>query len=175
MHSRTLLVSPVNSLLRLGVSPATSTPQVFIARGFEAFFPCAGTLGCAVCLAPQLLLPVYPHAMWDCQHHLACPVLQLLACCLSFLLWLPVSAPPTGLDECFFFISSVSDFHTVGFSVSSGCFLFLNCCCPSFDCVRRHSVSVYLTPPSWPEAPMFYLFNTLMNPIYTNVLYFRTH
>ena len=37
----------------------------------------------------------------------------------------------------------LSDFHTVGFSVSSGCFLFLNCCWPSFGCARRHSVSSY--------------------------------
>ena len=35
------------------------------------------------------------------------------------------------------------DFHTARFSVSSGCFLFLNCCCPSFGCVGRHSVSTY--------------------------------
>ena len=41
-----------------------------------------------------------------------------------------VSAPPTGLDECLFFISLVSDFLAVGFSVSSGC-------------VRRRSVSTY--------------------------------
>ena len=37
----------------------------------------------------------------------------------------------------------LSDFHTVRFSVSSGCFMFLNCCCPSFGCARRHSVSTY--------------------------------
>ena len=42
----------------------------------------------------------------------------------------PVSAPPTGLDECFFFIYLVSDFLAVGFSVSSGC-------------GRRRSVSTY--------------------------------
>ena len=36
----------------------------------------------------------------------------------------------------------LSDFHTVRFSVSSGCLLFLNCC-PSFGCGRRHSVSTY--------------------------------
>ena len=41
---------------------------------------------------------------------------------------LPISAPPTGLDECFFFIYLVSDFLAIGFSVSSGC-------------VRRRSVS----------------------------------
>ena len=40
----------------------------------------------------------------------------------------PVSAPPTSLDECFFFIYLVSDFLAVQFSVSSGC-------------VRRRSVS----------------------------------
>ena len=42
----------------------------------------------------------------------------------------PVSAPPTGLDECLFFISLVLDFLAVRFSVSSGC-------------ARRHSVSTY--------------------------------
>ena len=42
----------------------------------------------------------------------------------------PVSAPPTGLDECLFFISLVSDFLALRFSVSSGC-------------ARRRSVSTY--------------------------------
>ena len=44
---------------------------------------------------------------------------------------LPVSAPPTGLDECLFFISLVSDPLAVQFSVSSGC-------------ARRRSVSTYV-------------------------------
>ena len=42
----------------------------------------------------------------------------------------PISTPPTGLDECLFFISLVSDFLDVRFSVSSGC-------------ARRCSVSTY--------------------------------
>ena len=42
----------------------------------------------------------------------------------------PVSASPTGLDECLFFISLVSYPLAVGFSVSSGC-------------ARRRSVSTY--------------------------------
>ena len=42
----------------------------------------------------------------------------------------PVSTPPTGLNECLFFISLVSDFLGVRFSVSSGC-------------ARRRSVSTY--------------------------------
>ena len=45
---------------------------------------------------------------------------------------LPVSAPPTSLDECLFFISLVSDFLAFRFSVSSGC-------------GRRLSVSTYAT------------------------------
>ena len=48
----------------------------------------------------------------------------------SFPPQLPISAPPTGLDECLFFISLVSDFLVVRFSVSSGC-------------ARRRSVSTY--------------------------------
>ena len=44
----------------------------------------------------------------------------------------PVSASPTGLEVCFFFISLVSDFLAVLFSVSSGC-------------ARRRSVSTYAT------------------------------
>ena len=36
--------------------------QVFSVRGFEALFPHTGTLYCVVCLAPQLLLLIYPHA-----------------------------------------------------------------------------------------------------------------
>ena len=42
----------------------------------------------------------------------------------------PVSAPPTGLDECLCFISLVSDPLAVPFSISSGC-------------VRRCSASTY--------------------------------
>ena len=42
----------------------------------------------------------------------------------------PVSAPPTGLDECLFFISLVPDVLAVRFSVSS-------------CCARRRSVSTY--------------------------------
>ena len=46
-----------------GISPtATSTTTGVFNQRFEALFPCAGTLGCAVCLAPKLFLPVYLHA-----------------------------------------------------------------------------------------------------------------
>ena len=42
----------------------------------------------------------------------------------------PISAPPTSLDVCFFFIYLALDFPAIRFSVSSGC-------------ARRRSVSTY--------------------------------
>ena len=51
----------MNSPVRLGVSPAPATPTGFFTQGFAALFPYAGTLGCVVCLAPQLFLPVSLH------------------------------------------------------------------------------------------------------------------
>ena len=64
------------------------------------------------------------------------------------LLWvlsprLPASAPPTSLDECFFFISLVVRLPYSSIFCQFLLFLFLNCCCPSFGCVRRDSVSTY--------------------------------
>ena len=57
----------------------------------------------------------------------------------SSLPWLPLSAPPTGLDVCFFFIYLVSNFLAVRFSVSSGC-------------ARRRSVSTYAATLVLPKA-----------------------
>ena len=55
----------------------------------------------------------------------------------------PVSAPPTGLDKCFFFISLVVGLPYSSIFCQFWLFLFLNCCCPSLGCARRHSVSTY--------------------------------
>ena len=53
-HSRPLWVSPITSLVRLGVSPAAApTPTGIFNQRFEALFPCAGALGCVVCFAPR--------------------------------------------------------------------------------------------------------------------------
>ena len=126
--------------------PLTQPTQIFSAIGFEALFPHVGTLGCMDCLTPQLFLPVYPHAnkgppatttpaqssshwLWYIVSHPlcpGCPSLPLLPVWMnisSLTLWLP-------------------DFHTIRFSGSSGCFLFLNLLL-SFFCARRHSVSTY--------------------------------
>ena len=95
--------------MRLGVFPtASSTPTGFF-RGFEALFPCTGTLGCEVCLTPQLFLLVYLHTnvglpALPATASPAPPAATLLHVLST---WLRVSAPPTGLDECFFFNSLV--------------------------------------------------------------------
>ena len=47
-------VSPTTSPVRLGVSPAAApTPMGAFNQRFEALFPGAGVLGCAVCFAPR--------------------------------------------------------------------------------------------------------------------------
>ena len=94
--------------------------RCFPVRGFEALFPCTGALGCVVSLTPQLFLSVY------LQADVGPPVLPASASPLPRVLstQLPISAPPTGLDECFFSIQSCSDFHTVQFSGSYSYFLF---------------------------------------------------
>ena len=115
IHSRTLWVSPTNSPVRLGVSPAASTPTGVFNQWCEALFPHAGTLDCAVCHLVHQLLPCWPAAALPTPLHN--PQLRWvrqpppcressLPSCLSPP-DCPVSAPPTGLDECFFFISLV--------------------------------------------------------------------
>ena len=137
-RSRPLWVSPLNSPMRLGVSPtSTSTPTSVFSLWFEALFPCAGTLGCTVFLLPSCSSWFICMWMWDCPVHNPPPgwVHQLPSC-----LPCPPAPPfprssqpgcpsppllPVGMD-----VSCLSpwllDFHTVLFSVSSGCCLFLN-------------------------------------------------
>ena len=132
------MVSPMNSPVRLGVSPAAaSTPTGVFSQRFEALFTCAGALGCVVCLAPELFLPGLSarecRTAWSTSHCLATSPL-----CLAARLH-----PPTSLD-----VSSLppwlSDFHTVRFSGRSGCFLFLNLLlsffwlCEEAQCVYLH-------------------------------------
>ena len=134
--------------MRLGVSPAAaSTPTGVFTQRFEALFPRAGALGYVVCFAPPLVLLVYLctnvglqgllAAAWPAPFHNPPPCLE------SSPPPLPVSTPPTGLDECFFFISLVVRLPYSSIFCQFWLFLFLNCCCPSFGCARRHSVSTY--------------------------------
>ena len=66
----------------------------------------------------------------------------------------PVSAPPTSLDVCFFFIYLVSDFLAIRFSVSS-------------CCARRRSVPTYATIL---VLPFLYCFNWIFISLLQNPL-----
>ena len=77
------------------VSHTASNLTDFFSQRFEALFPYIGTLGFTVCLTPQFLLPVYLHT------NVGPPTLPAAA------LPDPIPAPPTDLDECFFFNSLV--------------------------------------------------------------------
>ena len=127
VHSRTLWVSPANSPVRLGVSPATaSTLTGLFSQRFWGFI----SLGWKPGLWGLSCSPVVPPGLSACKcgathyasHHLA----RSTSCHFAasplhpspplLLVWMNVSSLTPWL----------SDFHTVWFSVSSGCFLFLN-------------------------------------------------
>ena len=144
--SRTLWVSPTNSAVRLAVSPAAaSTPTGVFNQWFEALFPSAGALVCGVCLRVQQLLPQWPAAALPILLHNP-PlhwVRQPLPCCESSLPQLPFPPPPTGLDECFFFISLVVGLPYSLIFCQFWLFFVFKLLFSSFGCARRHSVSTY--------------------------------
>ena len=74
----------------------------------------------------------------------------------------PFGCPSPPLLPVWMNVSSLtpwlSDFHTIRFSVSSGGFLFLNCCCPSYGCARRHSVPTYTSILAGSDVVPFFLF-----------------
>ena len=114
--SRTQGVSPMNSPVRLGVSPtAASTPTGVFNQWFEALFSHAGTLGCVVCSWVYQLLPHQPAAALPIPFHNLPPpwVCQLPPCHESFL----PSCPSLPLLLVWMNFSSLtpwlSDFHTV--------------------------------------------------------------
>ena len=92
------MISPVG----LGVSPfAASTSTGVFSQRFEALFPDAGTLGCTVCLAPQLFLPIYLHT------NVGPPTLPATFLPHVLSTWAAYLHPPACLNECFFFNSLV--------------------------------------------------------------------
>ena len=99
VHSRTLWVSPMNSPVRLVVYPTTSTPTGFFSRRFWGFI--------SLCWNPGLCglshFSVVPHGLSTGKCGTPCSTSR----CESSPPWLPISAPPTSLDECFFFNSLV--------------------------------------------------------------------
>ena len=147
-----------------------------------------------VCLAPPLFLLVYLHANVGLQG-LPATILwgPQAAPCWSAAAWTNplhnkppswVHQPPfchhSSLPSCvslpllpvWMNVSSLTpwllDFHTLRFSVSSGCFLFLNCCCPCFGCERRHSVSTYasILARSWQNRDIYWRRYKMQETVY---------
>ena len=119
LRSRALWVSPMNCPVRLGVSPTASVPtDIFTQRFWGFIFPHWNPGFHGVPRSPVDPL-VYPHtnvgppaspaAVLPGPPATILPtlVLQLPPCCEFSPLQLPISAPPTGLHECFFFNSLV--------------------------------------------------------------------
>ena len=153
VHSSSLWVSSRNSPVRLGVSLAAATPTSFYSQKFWGFI----SLGCMVCITPQLLILVYLHSNVGLPQSASCCLAspsppcttspaQCSSCCFAVHPLRP-GCPSLPLLPVWMNVSSFTpwllDFHTVQFSGSSGYFLFLNLCCPSFDCMRWQSVSTY--------------------------------
>ena len=150
MHSRTPWVSPANSPVRLGVSPAaTSTPTGVFSQRFEPLFPRAGTLDCVVCLAPHLFLSVYLHS------NVGLPGPQAAAMSGVLSAQLRVSTTPTNLDDCFFFNSLVIGLP-YSLSVCQFWLFFVFKFVVVLLVVRGGTVCLPL-PPSWPEVHMLIL------------------
>ena len=148
VHSRTLWVSPTNSPVRLGISPTTSpTPTVVFSQRLSSFIspwwsPRLCGLSCPSVVPPSLTARKCGTAQSTIRH-LACPgppataLLQVLSTsCLSpplLPVWMNISSLTSWL----------LDFHTVRFSVSSGCFLFLSSLL-SFFWLCKEAQYVYL-------------------------------
>ena len=138
----------MNSAVRLGISPATATLTGFFSERFWGFISPPWNPG-LFGLSPS---PVVPPSL-SAQE---CGTTLSTSCCLSHpgppaatLPWvlfarLPICAP-TSLDQCFFFNSLVVGLPYSSIFCQFWLFLLLNCCCPSFGCVRRHSVSTYVS------------------------------
>ena len=102
-----------------GVLP-TALPAPFSATLSPALSVYLRECGAAGSASAELPAPLVPHAA-SLGPAMATRVLSAPV---------PVSAPPTSLYECLFFISLVWDILAIRFSVNSGC-------------ARRHSMSTY--------------------------------
>ena len=133
-------------------SPTTSTPNMFFQSEILTLFHSARTVGCTVCLTPQLFLLVYPHTNVGPP---PCPDSLPPPCCKSSPPRLWVSAPPTSLDECFLFNSLV-----VGLPYSLIFCQFWLVFVVVLLLVVQGGTVFLPTPPSWPGVHCF-LFSNL--------------
>ena len=132
----------MKSHVRLGVSPAAaSAPTGVFNQRFEALFPHCWNSGlCGLSPGPAAAAAALPT-----QLHNSPPrwVGQPPSCHKSSLPQLPNSAPPTGLDECFFFISLVVGLPYSSIFCQFWGLLFLNMLL-SFFWLCKEAKSIYL-------------------------------
>ena len=146
VYLRTLWVFTMNSPVRLGVSPSTALPTGFLQPGIlKPYFPeLEPWVSHSVSLPSCSSWFIYMQ-MWDY------PVHQPPPCCESSLPQLPISAPPTSTDECFFFNSLVIRLPYSLIFWQFWLFFVFKFVVVLFLVVQ--AVKVYLpTPPSWPEV-----------------------
>ena len=140
--------------MRLGVSPAAaSIPTGVFNQWFEALFPHGATMGWSVCHPVHLPLPHWPAAFLPTPLHNLPPryVRQPLPCRESSPPGLPVSTPPTGLDECFFFLSVFVRFPCSSIFCQFWLFFVFKFVVVLLLVVRGGTVCLP-TPPSWLEV-----------------------
>ena len=144
----------MNSPVRLGVSSAATSTLigVFSQRLWGFIFPLLEpwvlrSISFPSCSSQFICMGTWDHPVWKPPPHL---LGQPLPSCQSsppgyvspplLLFWMNVSSLTPWL----------SDFHTVWFSVSSGCFLFLKLMLSYF--VVRGGTACLPTPSFWPEV-----------------------
>ena len=102
VHSRTPCLPPTDSPVKLGVPLTAVTPIGLYSHRFWCFI----FLALEPWFAWSVSLPRFS-SQFICMRMLVHPVHQLPHCLSSSMPWLPISTPPTNLDECFFFNSLV--------------------------------------------------------------------
>ena len=123
---------------------------------FTALEPCIGqSVSLLSCSSHFIHMQIWKLKLYQPLPH---PILQQPPCCESFPPCLHISIPPTSLDKSFFFNSlSVRLPYSSILSVLAVFYLkFGFCCCPSFGCARRHSVSTYASILA--RSPLFSFF-----------------
>ena len=112
------------------------------------YFPCTRTLSCVVCLTPQLFLPVYPHVNVGTPGPPAATSPRVLSA------QRPVSTPPSGQDECFFFNTLVVGLpYSLIFCQFWLFFVFKFVAVLLLVVHEGTVVHLPIVPPSWPEVP----------------------
>ena len=169
MCSSTLWVCPTNSPVSLGVSPAAASipTGVFSQRLYlRLYFPALELWVAWSVSLPSCSSWFICTLMWGCSlcqlpPHLTSPPAATLPRVLS--IQLPVSVPPTGLGECFFF-----NFLIVGLPYSSifcQFWLFFVLKFVILLLVVRGGTVCLPTPPSWPEVSRLYMIRIPHQPL----------